>query len=62
MFELCDKNTTNKPINFSLFNLDLVYEMVHRFLTFNLRYDLVYDWYMLSIQKMTNKMTMTENV
>ncbi len=36
--------------------------LVYGFLTFNSVYAMVYDWYMLGLQRMTRNMTMTENV
>ncbi len=36
--------------------------LVHGFLTFNLVYNLVHDCYRLCLQRMTRKMTVTENV
>ncbi len=40
---------------FPHFDLNLVYESVFGFLTFNLVYDLVYIWYIHGIQRMTKK-------
>ncbi len=48
-------NSINGPLNFLLLNLNLVYELVYVFLTFNSVHSLVYDWYMLGIQRMTKK-------
>ncbi len=35
---------------------------VYGFLTFNLVYNLAYDWYMLGLQSMTRKIMVTQNV